>query len=155
MTVEEAQAQIAELEAQLEQARKSQAGVDKSHAEAMKKLERYGQYTPEMIEARIQRVARSYDTKVKTLELDYFVKGRCLDAGIPHEIVKDLQFADQQAAEAHIARIAKVIDDKRLDERERMLTSGQKPQAGSPPSKDEHRSFQVIEAMAKASAGIL
>jgi hypothetical protein len=155
MTIEEAEARIMELENQIENARKSQAGTDRAYLEAAKKLKQYGDYTPEQIEARIKRVAMVYDAKVKDLELDYFVKGRCLETGIPHDVIKDLKFADQQHAESHLARLAEVFEAKRLDERNQLLTSGQKPQAGAERPKEAPRSLSAIEAMAKASAGIL
>ena len=131
MEIDEALDRISELEREMEVQRRIQAGVDKAYGIAAKQLAKFQGYSPKEIESRIKAVSDAFDAKAKAMQLDYFIKTRCVENAIPYELVDGIHFDDEQAAEAHLAKLSQVFEAKRLDERNQILTSGTKPQAGN------------------------
>jgi hypothetical protein len=154
MELDEALDRISELEREVEVQRRIQSGIDRSYHDAAKQLARFKGYSPAEIESRIKAISDAFDSKTKAMKLEYFIKTRCVENAIPYELVDGIHFDDEQAAEAHLARLSQVFEAKRLDERNQIFTSTQKPQAGNPQQPVASRSLSVVESMAQAAAGL-
>lgn len=139
-SVETYKARIAELEADLESVRRSQAGsdrafsVEKKRADALEaRIAKGG--SEAAILGRLDAIQAGYRKRERDLELTFYKKSKCLDAGIPFELLQDVDLPDEPAIEKKVSQLAAAIEERTTQGVNARLVAGEKPRAAGEPSK--------------------
>lgn len=124
------------LKRKLEQMSKSQSGVDRAWQAEKKRadeLEKRLMSTGSEAEllARLDRVQKGYAERERKLELRYYAREKCLETGIPFDLLADLDLPDEVFIERKIAQFAQGIEAATLQEVNARLVSTAKPKAGA------------------------
>jgi chromosome segregation ATPase len=127
---EELQAKLAETRKILDGTNRRNTQLEKEMKELQAVVESYKGYTPEELEKRIQNIESVYQQKTAKLELDFYIKGRALEAGVDPTLLDGIPFESKETAEAYIAKLGDTIASSKVDATNRMMMSAQVPQAG-------------------------
>jgi hypothetical protein len=135
-TIEGLRLALIEANEQIAQARASQSGQDKQwrkekdRADALEAKLARGESEAAMAK-RLDNIQKGTQEVERQLRLHYFTKCKCLDAGVDFELLADIPFADEIAAEKKISQVAESIKAASLREVASKLGQSTKPQAGA------------------------
>lgn len=135
-TIEELKAQVAALTESVNQAKRAQSGVDRSYVAEKKRADlleaRIAQGGSEAaILARLEGIVKGTADKERRLELRYFARVKCLDAGISYDLLADLELPDEMAIEKKVSQFSEAIDARTVAAVNGRLSMGQAPRAGN------------------------
>lgn len=135
-TEEQKQPTVEELLKLIDNIKGSQRGSDlayqkeKARADALQEKLVKGIAEAELI-ARLDRIDKASADHKRALEIRFYAKEKCLDSGVPFELIADIPFKDFQAVEKKVAQIAEAVTARSLDELDRRLGQSVKPMAGN------------------------
>lgn len=145
---QEQEVSVDELKAQLEQARKSQAGVDKSYAEAAKraaaleaeieKLQKEKMSEKEKAEYELAKQRAEIDAKAREVAeaTSRLSKMKLMgEKGIAPEMADYIKGNTEEEILSSIDTLTKLLEKEVAKRVEKTLTGTQKPQAGAEPPK--------------------
>ena len=126
---------VESLKMKFESSRLSQASIDRQNRELRKKnAELEAQLlkggSEAQLLARLDKIERAAAARARALEVQFYARSKALEAGIPYEVLADLDLPDEPAVERKISQITSAVEAATLAGVEKKLGSSPKPQAG-------------------------
>jgi hypothetical protein len=131
---------VESLTIKLEKLRATQAGIDRAYnaekkrADALEARMLKAGSEAELL-SRLDKIQKAYADKERKLELQYYTKSKCLDAGISYDLFSDIELPDEMAIERKIAQFSEGIEAATYQAINAKLLTSSKPQAGNMPEK--------------------